>query len=152
MVIEATLRKDQFIRLSLLRHFQRPFFYFYALTCAGITAYVLTGRADMVLLLVAWIPFGMYMLFGIINAVLGATGTNRPYLLKTRYEFTDQGVHVSSASGTGMLGWEQVSRWAKVTDCYVLYLKVGSIIAIPGAAVPPHKQARFKSLLQEHIR
>lgn len=152
MVIETSLGKAQFIRLALWRHFQRPFFYFYALTCAGLTAYVFTGRGEMILLVVAWVPFGMYILFGIINAVLGARGEDRPHLLKTRYDFNDQGVRLSSSAGTSQLEWQHFVRWSKIADCYVLHLAGGPIIAIPQAAVPPHQKARFERLLQEHMR
>lgn len=150
MTINATLSRDQFVRLSLLRHFQRTSFYFYALTCAALTSYTFFG-GPVPLMIVGWVPFGIYILMGLANALTGSIGKNRPYLQPTRYEFTDQGVAIKNAQGESQLEWQHFASWQMLSDCYVLVLTAGSIIAIPRSAIPPHQSKQFEQILQQHI-
>ncbi len=151
MVIHATLSKALFIQLSILRHFQRLTFYVYATLCAGVTAYVLLQGADPRLLLLGWIPFGMYMLSGILSAIRASRVKNAPYFLPTRYEFTPAGITISTSQGRSQLGWEHIESWGKMVNCYVLVLQGNAVLAIPQEAILPHQVAGFETLLQKQI-
>ncbi len=151
MVIHVTLSKGLFIRLSILRHFQRLTFFVYATLCAGVTAYVLLQGADPNLLLLGWIPFGLYVLFGILSAIRASRDKNAPYFLPTRYEFTTAGITISTSQGRSQLGWEHIESWGNMINCYVIVLQGNAVLAIPQDAVPPHQVAGFEALLQEQI-
>lgn len=151
MVIHATLSKALFIRLFILRHFQRLTFYVYATLCAGVTAYVLLQGANPNLLLLGWIPFGMYVLFGMLGAIRASRVKNAPYFLPTRYEFTPAGITISTSQGRSQLGWEHIESWGHMINCYVLVLQGNAVLAIPQDAVPPHEVAKFEALLHEQI-
>lgn len=150
MVIESQLSRDQFIRLFLLRHFQRMSFYFYALTSGALTAYALMG-GPFVLIFVGWVPLGLYIMAGLISAFMGSWGQDRPYLLRTRYEFGEEGVKLQSAAGNSALQWQHIAGWRVMVGCYVLELTGGAILAIPQKAVPPHRMSDFEALLRRHV-
>ena len=151
MTVETTLSRDQFIRLSILRHIQRKTFYFWAIICAVLTAYAIV-RGPYLLLYAAWIPFGLYLGAGIFFAVQGSMDKNQPHFLPTRYEFGSKGVSVSTAQGQSVLGWEHFSGWKKMAQCYVLFLTAGPILAIPQKAIAPAQTAKFEGLLDKHLQ
>ena len=146
MTIETRLSKEQFIRLSILRHIQRKTFYFWAFVCAVLTAYALL-RGPYLLLLGAWVPFLLYLLVGVLGAFRAGADENQPYFLPTRYEFTKQGVSVSTAQNSSHLQWQHFAQWKMMARCYVLVLSAGPILAIPTTAVPPARIPEFESLL-----
>ena len=150
MVIEASLSKDQFIRLAILRHFQRIHFYIFAMAAAGFTAWALL-RGPLVFLLVGWIPFLVYILAGIIAAVKDGNNKNNPVFLSTRYEFTPKGVSISNAQGKSQLEWHDFISWKVMVKCYTLTLSSGAVLAIPQSAVSGTQLAKFEGLLRKHI-
>ena len=150
MVIETTLSREQFIRLSIWRHIQRKTFYFWALTCAALTAFAIL-RGPQVLLVAAWLPFLLYLLLGIVTAFKQVTDKTSPLFLPTRYEFTDKGVAVSSQQGNSQLKWSHFAAWKVIAGCYVLVLAAGPIVAIPKSAVPVTQMSRFEGLLKKHV-
>ncbi len=151
MVIEGQLSRDQFMRLFLLRHFQRLSFYFYALTSGALTAYGLFV-GPLILVTLGWLPLGIYMMIGLVSGFLGSRGKDKPYLLPTRYEFSDQGVTMRSSAGSSNLSWEHFDGWRVMVGCYVLLLSVGAIVAFPQTAVAPHQMNEFEALLSRHIK
>lgn len=150
MVIEARLSKNQFVKLAITRHLQRTTFYFYALTVSAVTAYVILG-GDFILLLVAWLPFMLYIILGVMNAFRSGADESLPIFLPTRYTFGEQGVEVSSSAGQSTVEWSQFSVWKRLARCYVLVLVSGQIIAIPEAAVANQHVKQFETLLRTHI-
>ena len=150
MVIETNLSRELFIRLSILRHIQRKSFYFYAILCAVLTAYALV-QGPYILLLAAWIPFGLYLILGLVEAIRGSADKSQPYFLPTHYEFTKDGVSISTSQGSSQLEWGHFAGWKFMARCYVLILAAGPILAIPRAAVPLTQIARFETMLRDHI-
>lgn len=150
MVIETSLSREQFVRLAILRHFQRTTFYIYATLCAGLTAYALV-QGTALLLLVAWVPFLLYIMVGVIGAWRASRDKASPVFLPTRYEFTPQGVAISTRRGNTNLDWDHFSEWRTMLNCYILVLTGGAILAIPQAAVPPHQTAGFEKLLTDKL-
>jgi hypothetical protein len=150
MVIETSLTRDLFIRLSILRHFQRTMFYAYAILCAGLTAYSLFTN-NQLLLLVAWVPFLIYIITGVLGAVQVSRNKESPVFLRTRYEFTPQGIDISTTQGRSQIEWAHVNEVQKMINCYVLVLANSSILAIPESAVPPHQKDSFEQLLRDYI-
>lgn len=150
ITFEASLSRQQFIRLAVLRHFQRLNFYLYASLCAMLSAYALLQGAYLVLL-AAWVPFLCYIGFGVFGAWRASTARHAPIFLRTRYVFGPQGVELSTRQGRSQLGWEQFAGWRQLIGCYVLMLKGGSILAIPQDAVPKRQVAAFEQLLSEQI-
>jgi len=151
MTIEAALSKEQLTRLSILRHIQRRTFYFYALTCAVLTGYSLVF-GPRILLLVAWVPFILYVAAGIFGALQGSRDENHPALLPTQYKFDKTGVVLSNSQGQSVLGWEHFADWKVIAACYTLTLKGGSILAIPRSDIPLAEVAKFEGLLDKHIK
>ena len=151
MVIETSLSREQFIRLSILQHIQRKTFYFYAITCAVITAYAVT-RGAYILLAIAWIPFILYLLLGILSAFRDGADKNQPYFLPTRYEFSKRGIEISTSQGQSQLTWEHFARWKIMAQCYVLFLTGGPILAIPRSALSTTQAPKLESLLRNHIK
>ena len=150
MTIEAALSKEQLTRLSILRHLQRGTFYFYALTCAVLSAYSLVF-GPRILLLVAWVPFILYLAAGIFGALRATRDENHPALLSTQYKFDKTGIALSNSQGQSVLGWEHFTGWKVIAACYTITLKGGSILAIPQSDIPPTQVARFEGLLDKHI-
>ncbi len=150
MKIEATLTKDLFFRLSLLRHFQRIHFYFWAITAAGLTAFAFV-QGPLILLLVAWTPFVLYVLLGVITAMRNSNNEEHPIFLTTKYEFSKKGVFMSSTQGQSQLNWDQFASWKTIADCFVLVLTSGAIMAIPRNDVPGMQQVKLEELLNKHI-
>lgn len=151
IVVEARLQPAQFFQLSLLRHFQRPSFYFYALTAAGLTALTYTMHLSLLLLLVGWVPFGLYMLLGLANAYAGSRNPAQPYFLATRYEFADDALKVSTSQGSSRISWDRFKEWRKVVGCYVLVLQSGPIMAIPLVDVPKGREPAIEDFLKQKI-
>ena len=150
MVIEAGLTRDQFVRLSVLRHFQRIHFYIFAMAAAGLTAWALL-RGPLVFLLVGWVPFLVYVLVGVMTAIKDGNNKDNPVFLSTRYEFSKKGVSISNTQGTSQLAWQDFLGWKVMVKCYVLTLTSGAILAIPQNAVPANQKAKFENLLFKHI-
>ncbi len=151
MVINTTLSRDLFIRLSILRHIQRPTFYVYALLAAGLTVYTYTQGRPIVFLFMGWIPLGLYLFLGVISAIRASRIKDAPYFLPTGYDITDDGVAINSARGESHLEWKHFESWHEMVNTYVLVLEGGAILAIPQASVPPHKRDEFEDLLRTHI-
>jgi len=151
MTIEAMLSKEQLTRLLLLRHIQRSTFYIYALACAALTAYSLV-IGPLIVLLVAWVPFLIYLASGFWGARSSGRNENHPALLKTRYVFEKSGVSMSNSQGQSMLEWEHFSEWKVIANCYILILGGGSILAIPKPDVPKAQVTKFENLLDRYIK
>jgi len=151
MTFEATLSREQFIRLSILRHIQRRTFYFWAIVCAILTAYALV-IGPYLLLYAAWVPFVLYLLAGVFIAVQNGLQKDQPYFLPTRYEFDKSGVSLSTLQGQSQLTWEHFADWKKIARCYVLSLTAGPILAIPQKAVPAAQVGKFEALLDKHLK
>lgn len=150
MVIETQLSQEQFLRLSVLRHLQRPNFYVYAILCAGVTAYaIVQNRYSFILL--GSLPFVVYILLGVVSAYRASRVKDAPYFLPTKYEFTERGVSISTPQGQSQLTWDQIESWKQLVNCYVLVLTGGAILAIPRESIPPHRAERFEQLLRKHI-
>lgn len=150
MVIEASLTTGQFIRISLLRHIHRPHFFFFAATCSVVTAYAIYADR-LIFLLVAWVPFVIYLAVGITGIIQSSTATNRPYLLKTRYELSNRGIVVSNQQGESMLEWKHFSDSKLMLGCYVLFLAAGPMLAIPQSAIAPERVEQFEKMLEKYI-
>ncbi len=150
MVIDAQLKRIQVIRISLLRHFQRPTFYINAIAFTGFTAWAVL-QGPLYLMLVGWLPLLMYTLVGVYSA-FRAGGSNQAHLLPTRYRFSDRGVEISNPQGQqSQIGWEHFVHWDKVLDCYVLSLSTGPVLAIPQEDVPNHQRDEFEAILRAGI-
>ncbi len=150
MVIKTSLSQGEFIRLSIFQHIQRKPFYFFALLCAALTAVALV-TGPRILLAGAWIPFGLYLLLGIVNAILDSYNKENPYALPTRYEFTKKGVTISTEQDKDQLKWQDFSEWKVISKCYVLTITGGSIMAIPQKALTVVQRPQFEILLNKYI-
>jgi hypothetical protein len=150
MVIETRLSKDQFIRISVLRHFQRPVFFINAFACAIATVYAIF-QGPWYIFLVGWAPFMIYIVLGFLTAIREGNQPDHPYQFKTRYEFSSKGIHVSTEAGSNLLEWRRFVSWSMMAGCYVLTLSAGSILAIPQDDIPPHNQNRLEQLLIAYI-
>jgi len=150
MTIEAALSREQFIRLSILRHIQRKNFYFYAAVCAALTGYALL-RGPNLLLFAAWVPFILYLVPGILGAYRESANKDNPLFLPTRYEFNQRGVSISSSQGDSQLTWDYFAGWKIMAECYVLVLKAGPMLAIPQATLSSTQVPQFETLLQKYI-
>ena len=150
MTINVALTKNQYIRLAILRHIQRKHFYFYAILCAAFSAYAFIQGPQM-LLLVAWVPFLLYLGVGIFDAVREGTNPNNPLLLPTRYTFSKKGVAIKGIQGESELQWSHFNTWKVVANCYVLALATGPILAIPQIAIPTADRSKFEALLSNQI-
>lgn len=150
MIVEAQLTREQFRRLSLLRHFQRAPFYIWASVAAGLTA-IATVYFRPQLILVGWVPFLAYVLVGLVSAVRGGRDRRAPYFLPTRYDLSPKGVEVKTERGGSHLAWSDFTGSRKMVGCYVLTLRSGAILAIPQEAVPPRERPRLEALLDEKL-
>jgi hypothetical protein len=151
MTLEAKLARSQFIRLAILHHIQRRQFYFYALTAALVTvaAVVLEYYA---LLVVVWLPFLLYLGIGVVGAYRAGNDETNPALQPTTYRFTDKGIKVTSGQESSELSWNQFATWSIVARTYVLTLQNGSMLAIPQSAVAAPQVAKFRTILNKHIK
>ena len=150
MVFKGQLTRDQFVRISILRHFQRKQFYFYAITCAVVTVFAITQEL-LILLVLAWLPFLLYIGIGVFGAIRGGSDPNHPVYLLTTYKITDAGVLINNEQTESQLGWDQFAVWKKAIQCYILELKSGVALVIPQAAVPINQKPKFETLLNRHI-
>lgn len=150
MVIESRLTRQQFVRLAVLRHFQRAQFYVFASLAAGLTAFgIVLGRA--ILVPAGWVPFLVYILAGIVGAVRDGRAKDAPYFLPTRYDLTAGGVDVATSRGRSHLDWSRFEGFRKMVGCYVLILGGGAILAIPEEAVPRGQAGRLEELIRRHL-
>jgi len=148
VTIKATLSKDQFIRLSILRHIQRKMFYFYAAIGAALSAYAIV-RGPTWLLWVAWIPFLFYLIPALINTF--QVGEDHPLFQPTTYRVDKAGLAIQTPETESLVEWEYFNNWRVITQCYVLMLTAGPIIAIPQTAVRPPQRAKLEMLLDKYI-
>ncbi len=150
MLIETQLTKDQFVRISILRHFQRKQFYFYAITCALVTVFAVLQQI-YILLAVAWLPFLLYIGIGVYGAISSGSNPDHPAYLPTKYKFTNNGVTITNAQGESELSWQYFTHWKVAVNCYLIELKAGSALVIPQSAVAATKKAKFEALLDQNI-
>ena len=150
MLIETQLTKDQFVRVSILRHFQRKQFYFYAVTCALVTVFAVLQQI-YILLAVAWLPFLLYIGIGVYGAISGGSDPDHPAYLPTKYKFTNSGVTISNVQGESQLSWQHFTHWKVAVNCYIIELKAGSALVIPQSSVAPTKKAKFEAILDKNI-
>jgi len=150
MVIEASLTTNQFVRISILRHLHRSHFFFFAATCSIVTAYAIYSDR-LIFLLVAWVPFAIYLAVGIVGIIQSSAANDRPYLLKTRYELSNKGIVVSNERGKSMLEWKHFSDSKLMLGCYVLFLHAGPMLAIPQTAIAPEQVNQFETMLAKYI-
>jgi hypothetical protein len=149
LVIETSLTKDQFIRLSILRHIQRPTFYFIIITASVLTVWALYG-GPFLLIFVVWTPLILYLIFGVVSAYRDSKLRQTPFL-PTRYEFGKKGVQVSTSEGSSLLPWNDFVGWRTLVGCYVLVLSAGAILAIPQQSLPKPKQEQLETMLTRRI-
>lgn len=150
MTIKAKLTKDQLFRLALLRHMERPTFFFNAFTSAALIAYA-TWKDIYIILFVAWMPFTLYIALGVFEAWRNSRDRNNPLLLSTSYEFTDAGVSITTSLAKSSLEWKQFDKVKVMIDCYVFTLNGGQIIAIPRTDVAANHKQDFENLIREKI-
>ncbi len=151
MTIDVQLTQSQITRLAILYHIQRKQFYFYAVTAAVISAVAIIQQIYP-LLVVVWLPFLLYLGVGIAGAYRDGSKADNPALLPTTYKFTDAGVSISTSQGNSQLSWNQLSGWSVIAGTYVITLKQGSILAIPQSAVKTTQVAKFKGMLNKHLK
>jgi len=151
MNVHATLNRDQYIRVSLWRHFSRRLFFFYAATAAFVTAYAIIFEA-YIFLLVGWIPFSLYILFGMVDVFRSSRQDNQPALQPTQYKFEKSNISVKMGGETSQLAWDDLKNWRLIADCYVLVLVNGAVLAIPKRDVPLQRVKKFEDLLNEQIK
>ncbi len=151
MVIKTRLPPDLFVRLSILRHLQRPTFYVYALLAAGITIYTLFMPVPLSVLFLGWIPFGMYILLGVIGAIRASRVKDAPYFFSTTYDITAGGIAITNPQAQTQLDWDRFEGWQQIVNTYVIVLNGGAILAIPQSDVPIHQREALEKLLGENI-
>lgn len=151
MTIEVQLTQSQIIRLAILYHIQRKQFYFYAITAAVISTVAIIQQIYP-LLVAVWLPFLLYLAIGIIGAYRDGSNTDNPALLPTTYTFNDTGVTINAGQDRSQLSWGQLSGWSIIAGTYVITLKQGSMLAIPQSAVKTTQLAKFKGMLNKHLK
>lgn len=151
MTIDVQLTRSQIIRLAILYHIQRKQFYFYAITAAVISA-VAIFQQIYPLLVVVWLPFLLYLIVGIYGAYRDGSKVDNPALLPTTYKFSDTGVTISNKQGSSQLSWNQLAGWSIIAGTYVITLKQGSMLAIPQSALTTTQVAKFKGMLNKHLK
>lgn len=150
MVVETQLPRTAFRQIALIRHFQRVPFYLAASVCAILTALALV-QGQPLLLLVAWPPFLLYILTGVLGVVRASRTPDLPVFLPTRYHIDASGIGIRTAQGESQIPWSSVVSWKLLVGCYVITLESGQVLAIPQRDVLPHRRAAFEQLLREHI-
>ncbi|MCB0163901.1 MAG: YcxB family protein [Anaerolineae bacterium] len=150
MVIDSTMPKSTYIRLSLLLFFQNKFLYIYLAVCGLVTAYALsTGNYG--LLFIAWLPYLAYLALGIFTTVRNSSAENQPFLLPTRYTFQKKEITTKTSLGEGNFKWDEFIQWRTLADCYILLHQDNFILAIPKSAVPKKEVEAFETMLKERI-
>ena len=150
MVINSTMPKSTFIRLSLLLFFQNKFLYIYLIVCGVVTAYALSIR-NYGLLFVAWLPYVAYLALGIITTIRKSSGEDQPFLLPTRYIFQKKEIITKTSSGEGKFSWDEFIQWRTLADCYILLHQNNFVLAIPKSSVPKKETEAFETMLNERI-
>jgi hypothetical protein len=151
MTIKTKLERYQFIRLAILYHIQRRSFYFFSITAAIITVFAVS-RELYPLLVVVWLPFLLYLGIGIFGAYRDGNNPQNPALHPTTYHFDHNGVDIDSIMGHSQLAWSQFHKWSIVARIYVLTLNNGQMLAIPQSAIRTTQVARFRAMLNKHIK
>ncbi len=151
MVIEFTLTKEQFQRLMIPRHFQRPSFYFFALAASAITVYAIM-HGPLILLWAAWPPFFIYLVVGVVSVIRASNRDDLPFFLHTRYELSKNGVDVQTPVHNTNLPWDSFVDWGTMAQCYLLMLDGGAFLAIPKDAIAEADKIKFESFLKGYIR
>lgn len=146
IVIETQVPKNTFLRLSLLMFFQNKMLYVYLVACAIVT-FIALSQANYGLLIVAWFPYVMYVVLGIVNAMRGA---QKEYPV-TRYTFDDKAVLVENSLGKDTFSWVDFKSWRNMLGCYILLHNNGFMLAIPHTSVGPGQMPILESLLRDNI-
>lgn len=150
MPIKAKLTKDQLFRLSLMRHIEKPTFFFNAFTSAGLLAYAIWQDIYIILFL-AWMPVVLYIALGAFEAFHASRDRNNPLLLQTQYDVSDKGIGISTPIAESHLAWDTFDKVKLMLDCYVLFLKNGQMLAIPKKSVPAHLREEFEGTLRRNL-
>lgn len=150
MVINSTMPKSTYVRLSLLLFFQNKFLYIYLAICGLITAYALTAN-NYNLLFIAWLPYIGYLSLGLITTYRNSSKEDSPFLQPTRYTFTKKEVTTKTPQGEGKFKWSEFVQWKTMVDCYILLHEKSFILAIPKDSVPARDVEPFEKMLNERI-
>lgn len=137
-------------QLTLLRHIERPAFYFYAVTVAALIVYAVWKNITIMLFL-AWVPFIFYVAFGIFGAWRYSRESNNPLLLPTHYEVTDQGLSLKTSIATSFLEWKHIRSVKIVIDCYIFSLTSRQILAIPRADIAANHKEAFEEMVRAKL-
>lgn len=150
MVIESTMPKETYVKLSLLLFFQNKFLYIYLIVCGLVTAYALSS-SNYGLLFVAWVPYLAYLALGIITTYRNSSKADSPFLLPTRYSFQKKEITTITPQGEGTFKWDEFVQWRTMADCYILQHEKNFILAIPKDSVPAREVEAFERMLTEKI-
>jgi hypothetical protein len=150
MTFKAKLNKDQLFRLTILRHIEKPSFYFNAFTSAIFIAYAIWQDIYLILF-IAWIPFVLYMALGATDAFRSSRDKDNVLLLPTQYTFNDDGITLKTSLAEGHLQWEHIAKMKTVMDCYIFYLENGQMVAIPQEAIPANHKAEFQQIVRQNM-
>ena len=148
MVIESTLPKSTYIRLSLLLFFQNKSLYLYLLVCGLVTVYALSN-SNYLLLFLAWLPYLGYLLLGVLTTLRHSAAEDQPFLLPTRYTFQKNDILTKTSLGDGNFKWDDFVQWRLLAECYVLFHQQGFMLAIPREDI--RDPGAFEQMLRERI-
>ena len=150
MVINSTMPKSTYVRLSLLLFFQNKWLYIYLVICGLITAYAISA-SNYGLLFVAWVPYIAYLALGLITTLRNSNNDDLPFLQPTRYTFKKDEITTQTPQGEGTFKWDEFVQWKTMADCYILLHEKNFILAIPKDSIPAREVASFETMLAEKI-
>jgi hypothetical protein len=136
--------------MSILRHIEKPSFYFNAFTSAIFIAYAI-WKDIYIILFLAWIPFVLYMALGAMEAFRVSRDTNNVLLLPTQYTLTNDGMTLKTTLAESHLAWDYIVKMKTIMDCFVFYLENGQMIAIPREAIAANQKATFQQVVRENL-
>ncbi len=102
MTFKAKLNKDQLFRLTILRHIEKPSFYFNAFTSAIFIAYAIWQDIYLILF-IAWIPFVLYMALGATDAFRSSRAT------KITYSCSPPSIPSTTTKSSSKPRWQRVA-------------------------------------------
>lgn len=150
MVFDARLAKEQFIRIAIVRHLQRPIFFLISLFCTGLMAYAII-QEDYRVIWAGVIPLIVYILVGIITALRTGNDPQNPVLSRIEYSVSEAGLGLKMPQMQRQIAWKELLSWRILLGCYILKTTAGKILIIPKRDVPTGYVNTFEATLLKQL-
>jgi hypothetical protein len=151
IVVESTLTKAEYIKISYFLLFRKwSFCFFMGTALLLILLSVIIGNIEMLITALAFLIF-ILLVYSIAIIYAAFSSKNRNFFLPMRYVFIDNGVSQESSMSHSTMKWTAFVKWRKIAGYYLLYISKEHFVAIPRSEIPVDSVSELENLISSKI-